>query len=166
MDQRRVEANRNGLLPCVKHKKKEEDQKVDPSSWRNLSWQQAFMSKVASAVAKTPVQIAVVAVTLAVVAASIYGACFIRISSDPYDYLDDGAVVKTFVRQYNRHFATPGYPSEIIVDAINYTLEDFEKIDKVRMDSTKLIEHTTRTVYARLRRRPCLYPRARPASLT
>ncbi len=69
--------------------------------------------------------------TLGALSASLYGIYQIRIVSDPYDFLPADSIVRAFVDKFNWDYSVPGYPSEIVTSELEFTLADFERIDKV-----------------------------------
>jgi hypothetical protein len=72
----------------------------------------------------------VILVTLGFLSVGIYGSLHIEVGFDPFDLLPKDSYMSKFVATNKAEYPESGYPANIVVKNISYTVDDFDSIDK------------------------------------
>ncbi|CAG0885312.1 unnamed protein product [Darwinula stevensoni] len=125
LDQRRIEANRDGLLPCVKHR----DWK--PWACSQLRFGQIiFRDYFSKFLLKTPVKIAVIFLTTVILALNIWGFINLRQEFDRTWFLPTSSYLYKFFDRTKEFFPGQGEKGSVFMGQLNYAME-LENIDRL-----------------------------------
>jgi hypothetical protein len=125
LDQRRIEEQRDGLLPCIVHKKWE------PAPWSQKEWGKIYMKKIAAVLEYKIVQLLVLGVTAGLLTVGIKGMLFIAVEFDPVLLLPGSSYLRKFINTAEEHFPKSGETATIYTGRVDYTISDFTKIDRI-----------------------------------
>jgi hypothetical protein len=74
--------------------------------------------------------VAVILFTLAFLSVGIYGSLHIEVGFDPFDMLSSDSYLTEYIDVAQKEYPEIGYTGNIVIDKIEYTVRDFEGIDK------------------------------------
>ena len=118
LDQKRIAAGRNALIPCYKHKRDGQTASASESS----SWQAATLALATykKLLASTAYRLAVVAASLAFLAAGIYGCLQIRQKFNPVLFLPADSYLRRFVAAHDAAYPSNGWSAELYTGRLDH----------------------------------------------
>ena len=116
LDQRRIEAKRNGFLPCIKH----ENWTPNRLSQREIC--RGVFRKLGGILGHLPVKICVLCLTLALASLSIYGNISIKHEFDPTKFLPSDTYLAKWFDYSRKYFPTRG--DIVTIHLANMDLEE------------------------------------------
>ena len=135
LDQIRVEQRRNGFIPFIVHKNWE------PSAWSQKDIGAQVTTNFARLFELRIFQVLIILLTAALLSFGIWGAYEIKVEYDVAKLLPEGSYTKDFIKQKLIDFPSDGWGVNFYTEEISYTLEDFEKVDKMLTE----LDNLTRT---------------------
>jgi len=124
LDQRRVEAKRNGTLPCFVH--------VDytPNRFSQKDFLKTFFNALSGFILKTPIKIIILILTAAVFGISVWGNIELRQEFNPVWFLPPESYLAQWHQQNNHYFPSRG--EKITVFMANVELPgEFPKLEQM-----------------------------------
>ncbi len=125
LDQKRIEAKRDGLFLCFVHKN------WTPSGWSQKDWGKVVCTKISKLLEYKVYKATILGITAAIFAGGLYGTLQIKIDFDPVAVLPPRSNLKLFIDESNDQYPTNGYGAFVYTGAFNYTLPHFESIEKM-----------------------------------
>ncbi len=131
-DQRRIDDQRDGFIPCIKHRS------WQPSVFSQKDWGRFFMGKVAHLLRYRIVQAGVLFVTAACLGVGVWGTLQIRVEFDPILLLPADSYLRQWITINNDHFPRNGWKATVFSGPLDYDVAEFEKMDHMiaRLDKT------------------------------
>jgi hypothetical protein len=111
IDQKRITAGRNGLLPCLVHKNYQ-----PPKCW---DFGSAFMAAYGKCLASWIFKAGVFTLSLAFLAIGIWGTLSIRQKFDPILLLPSDSYLREFVQKHDADYPTNGWSAEVYMSEID-----------------------------------------------
>jgi len=115
LDQKRIAARRNALIPCYKHKP--DGQATAAGSWQAATMAFATYKKL---LASTAYRLAVLAASLAFLAAGIYGCLQIRQKFNPVLFLPADSYLRRFVAAHDAAYPSNGWSAELYTGRLDH----------------------------------------------
>ena len=130
-DQRRVEDTRDGCICCWK--------KTDwsPNQCSQRSLMKIAFEYIAEVVVQLPAKIAVILVTLGILAGGIYGAVTLDTYFDYNTFIDEGTYLRNYLEFKEIHFPAEGQASTVYFTDLDYA-SDMDKIGNLLEDMKQL----------------------------
>ena len=125
LDQRRIQAKRDGFLPFLVHTDWE------PPKWTQKDIGYIVMSKVGKMFDYRIIQALIVLATAAMFGIGIWGTYEMKVEYNPITLIPDGSYFKEWLDQRDVDFPSDGWGVIVYTQGISYTMEDFEKIDMI-----------------------------------
>jgi Niemann-Pick C1 protein len=137
LDQMRIEANRDGLIPFIKHNN------WKPSAWSHKDWSRSNMGKLAGYLKFRTFQCIVILIAIGLFSVGLYGTLNIKVEFDHNNLLPKSSYLRQFIDTNEVQFPSTGWPATVYVGHIDYSVEDFEKLDTMvdRFDNLLVEEH-------------------------
>ncbi len=125
LDQRRVDARRDGFLPCcIKHAK------ADPKQEDTKNWGSAAMGRAADLYRRSgAVRAAIVAVTLALFGVGVWGTYLMQVEFDPIKLLPSDSYLRRFYDLKDLHYPTDGWTARLLMGEL--PSDDAEQIERL-----------------------------------
>lgn len=125
LDQRRIKSRRNALIPCIVHKD------WTPSEWSRKDYGAIISQKFSKLLYSRVFAGIVMLITAAIFAVGMYGTLQIKVDFDPVAVLPPRSQLKLFVDEMNVRYPTNGFGAFVYTGELPFTLENFEKVDKM-----------------------------------
>ena len=125
LDQHRIQQRRDGFLPFIVH----ED--WEPPKWSQKDIGGDIMRKVAPVFKSFIFQSVIILITASMCAMGIWGTYNLQVNYDPITLLPKDSYLRLWLDQNEVDFPTDGWGVNFYTQDIAYTLDDFEKIDKI-----------------------------------
>ena len=126
IDQRRIDARRDGILCCTK---KEED--WVPNECSQNSFMDMIFRMYANAIVTNPVKVVVLLMSAAIFGVACYGVSQLESNFDVSDWFPPGSSVVTYLQEKERHFSSGGVRGKVYVSGIPKIEEKLEKIESL-----------------------------------
>ena len=141
IDQRRMLANRNACLPCIKTNSTNEN-KSNTGCGNGLPncLQFPILEYFSSFLTRIPVKIIVILLTVVIFVASIYGNVLITEEFDPWLFLDPNSYVATFKRTQDKYFPQKG-ESVLLFFSGDVTKHNLQSLDNLLSSITEKASH-------------------------
>ena len=125
LDQRRIQAKRNGFLPFLVHKDWE------PPKWTQTDIGSIVMTKIGRVFDFRILQALIILFAAAMFGIGIWGTYEIKVEYDPITLIPEGSYLRSWLDQKEVNFPSDGWGVFIYTQDISYTMQDFEKIDMI-----------------------------------
>ena len=125
LDQRRVEQKRNGFVPILVHKD------WQPPKWTQKDISKTMMTKMTQLMRLPIVQGFVILLTIATLSFGIWGTYNMKVHFILTNILPDDSYMRSWLDQNEIDFPSDGYGVEFYTQDVSYTVEDFEKIERI-----------------------------------
>lgn len=125
LDVKRLEADRNGMLPCIIHRSYE-----PPARATDESRQSRIIDFVYSKIVLTlPGKLLIMSITLGITTVAAIGALQMQQWFDMNWFLPEGSYLQEFIHVRNAQFPSKGYPSMVVLGDLDYPAEFSRIID-------------------------------------
>ena len=135
LDQHRIQQRRDGFLPFLVH----ED--WVPPKWSQKDFGGNIMRRVALLFQSYIFQSVIILLTIGMCAMGIWGSYHLQVDYDPITLLPKDSYLRLWIDQNEVDFPTDGWGVNFYTQDISYTLDNFEKLDKIVND----LDNLTRT---------------------
>jgi hypothetical protein len=118
LDQKRISAGRNALIPCYKH----HQLSASPAGGSASSWNLARLARVAytKLLSSLACRLVVIAASLAFLSAGIYGSLQIRQKFNPVLFLPADSYLRRWVETHDQAYPSNGWSAEIYTGRLDY----------------------------------------------
>ena len=126
IDQRRIDARRDGLFCCWK---KGED--WTPNECSQKSYMDLIFTKYAGVIHQVPLKIAILVISAVILAVSCYGVSQLESNFDFVDWFPQDSAVVEYFKASEKHFSSGGISGKIYVAEVPKIEEKLEKLDSL-----------------------------------
>ena len=124
LDQRRIEAGRNGSLICYTHKN------FQPNKFSQKNVLQTIFKSLAKAVVTLPVKVAIIAVSTVLLAISLWGNVLLRQEFNPIWFLPPESYLAQWHLHNSQHFPSQGEQVTVFMAGLHLP-QELDKLDMV-----------------------------------
>ena len=126
IDQRRIDARRDGFICCWK-----KHEAWTPNKCSQLSLMDAGFSHYADMLVKIPVKIVILLITIALLGTSIYGVSQLEVNFDFVDWFPPDSYLTKYFRENEKYFPDGGIPGKVYVSDVPKIEEKLELLEKL-----------------------------------
>jgi len=124
IDQRRIEEQRNGTMPCIKHKN------FKPNKFSQKNILQTVFKSLANLIVLKPVKCLIILVTLIILGLSIWGNIELRQEFNPVWFLPQDSYLAQWHKYNYQYFPSQGEKVNVFMENLDLP-KDLKKLDKV-----------------------------------
>jgi len=124
IDQRRIEEQRNGTLPCIKHKN------FKPNKFSQKNILQTVFKSLANLIVLKPVKCLIILLTLIILGFSIWGNIELRQEFNPVWFLPQDSYLAQWHKYNYQYFPSQGEKVNVFMENLDLP-KDLKKLDKV-----------------------------------
>ena len=122
IDQRRIEQKRNGSLPCFKHNN------FTPNKFSQMNILQTVFESIANVIVTTSAKVAILLITLVILAISVWGNIELRQEFNPIWFLPEESYLAQWHKYNSLYFPSQGEKVNVFLENLDLPSE-FDKLE-------------------------------------